>query len=113
MASPTRSCLTSAGQVAAQKITTIEGLSARRLAPACSEPGWSSTSRSAGTARPARSWRRRRCCKQKPSPTDADIADAMYGNLCRCGTYMRIRAAIQKAAAMRRESVIGSRSLAP
>ena len=39
--------------------------------------------------------------KQKPTPTDADIDDAMNGNLCRCGTYMRIRAAIHKAAAMR------------
>ena len=37
--------------------------------------------------------------KEKPSPTDADIADAMSGNLCRCGTYLRIRDAIKKAAA--------------
>ena len=37
--------------------------------------------------------------KQKPSPSDADIADAMSGNLCRCGTYLRIRDAIKKAAA--------------
>jgi isoquinoline 1-oxidoreductase alpha subunit len=36
---------------------------------------------------------------QKPNPTDADIDSAMGGNLCRCGTYFRIRAAIKQAAA--------------
>ena len=36
--------------------------------------------------------------KQTPHPTDADIDDAMYGNICRCGTYQRIRAAIKQAA---------------
>jgi isoquinoline 1-oxidoreductase alpha subunit len=35
---------------------------------------------------------------EKPNPTDADIDAAMAGNLCRCGTYLRIRAAIHKAA---------------
>jgi len=38
----------------------------------------------------------------KPSPTDADIDAAMAGNICRCGTYQRIRAAIHKAAAMKK-----------
>ena len=46
----------------------------------------------------ARSWARRRCSPQKPEPTDADIDAAMAGNICRCGTYPRIRAAIHKAA---------------
>jgi isoquinoline 1-oxidoreductase alpha subunit len=36
--------------------------------------------------------------EQKPKPTDLDIDDAMSGNICRCGTYLRIRAAIQEAA---------------
>ena len=36
--------------------------------------------------------------REKPAPTDADIDDAMLGNLCRCGTYQRIRAAIKLAA---------------
>jgi isoquinoline 1-oxidoreductase subunit alpha len=35
---------------------------------------------------------------EKPNPTDADIDDAMSGNICRCGTYVRIRAAIRYAA---------------
>jgi len=38
----------------------------------------------------------------KPSPTDADIDAAMAGNICRCGTYQRIRAAIHRAAALRK-----------
>ena len=79
------------------------GTSARRRSPRskgcrptaripCSTPGRRSTCRSAATARPARSCRRRRCSRRSPKPTDAEIDDAMNGNLCRCGTYLRIRA---------------------
>ena len=52
----------------------------------------------AATARPDRSCPPPRCSKQKPNPTDADIDAAMNGNLCRCGTYPRIRKAIHAAA---------------
>jgi isoquinoline 1-oxidoreductase alpha subunit len=41
--------------------------------------------------------------REKPNPTDQDIDDAMSGNICRCGTYPRIRAAIHKAAKMQQE----------
>ena len=58
--------------------------------------GW--TSCSAGTASPARSCRRWHCSRRSPRPTDADIDAAMTGNLCRCATYVRIRAAIHEAA---------------
>ncbi len=51
-----------------------------------------------GYARRARSWRPPRCFAEKKNPTDADIDGAMQGNLCRCGTYVRIRAAIKSAA---------------
>jgi isoquinoline 1-oxidoreductase alpha subunit len=44
--------------------------------------------------------------RQKPNPTDADIDTAMQGNICRCGTYVRIRAAIKSAA----KSLSGSAS---
>jgi isoquinoline 1-oxidoreductase alpha subunit len=40
--------------------------------------------------------------KQKPKPTDADIDAAMRGNICRCGTYQRIRAAIKQAAEVKK-----------
>jgi isoquinoline 1-oxidoreductase alpha subunit len=39
--------------------------------------------------------------ESKPQPTDADIDDAMSGNICRCGTYQRIRAAIHRAAQLK------------
>jgi aerobic-type carbon monoxide dehydrogenase small subunit (CoxS/CutS family) len=43
----------------------------------------------------------------KPVPTDADIDQAMNGNICRCGTYQRIRAAIHRAAEMKKEMADG------
>jgi isoquinoline 1-oxidoreductase alpha subunit len=43
--------------------------------------------------------------RENTNPTDQDIDDAMSGNICRCGTYPRIRAAIHKAAQMQREGV--------
>ena len=55
--------------------------------------------RNAATASRARSCRLRRCLPSNPHPTDADIDDAMSGNICRCGTYVRIRDAIKQAAA--------------
>ena len=47
----------------------------------------------------ARSWRPPRCSSATPKPSDAEIDEAMTGNICRCGTYVRIRAAIKQAAA--------------
>ena len=64
----------------------------RRHRIRCSRRGRRSTCRSAATARRARSCRRRRCSRPTPRPTDAQITTAMNGNLCRCGTYLRIRA---------------------
>ena len=63
-----------------------------------SAPGSRSTCRNAVTANPARSCLRARCWRPIAKPTDADIDDAMAGNICRCGTYLRIRAAIKQAA---------------
>ena len=72
----------------------------RRHASGAAWRGRRSTCRSAATARPARSCRRRRCSRRTPKPTDADIDTAMNGNLCRCGTYLRIREAIHRAATL-------------
>jgi len=55
------------------------------------------TSFSAATANPGRSWQRR-ASEDEEGTTDKDIDDAMAGNICRCGTYVRIRAAIKDAA---------------
>ena len=82
----------------AQKITTIEGLVGRRLASRAARLG--GARRAAVRLLPGRPDHvGGGLLNQKPSPTDAEIADAMNGNLCRCGTYLRIRAAIKKAAA--------------
>ena len=80
-----------------------DGRHHRRARPArasirCRSRGAISACRNAATARPARSCRRRRCSKQKPAPTDEEITDAMSGNLCRCGCYQRIHAAVRAAA---------------
>ena len=65
----------------------------------CRSPGRDSTSRSAAIARPANHVGGR-VLAQKPVPTDAQINTAMNGNLCRCGTYVRIREAIRRAATL-------------
>ena len=82
-------------------ITTIEGLSPDGSI-LCRWHGRRSMCRSADTARPGRSCLPPRCWRNTPHPTDAEIDTAMSGNLCRCGTYPRIRQAIHEAANCRR-----------
>ena len=99
---PIRSCITPVNSIGGKSVTTIEGTSGV-------------------TARAVQSaWEKLdvvQCCycqsgqimsaiallQQNRSPTDGDIDDAMSGNICRCGTYMRIRAAIHEAARMKEE----------
>jgi aerobic-type carbon monoxide dehydrogenase small subunit (CoxS/CutS family) len=95
---PTRSCTTLVGEVGDSEITTIEGLEVDgRLHPlqtAFEEAGamqcayCTSGMIVAGSA----------LLREKPSPSVADIVQHMNGNICRCGTYQRIIAAIQNAA---------------
>ena len=93
-----RSCRMPVSRAEGKEITTIEGLVSRTAAIPCSSPGRRSMCRSAATARPARSCRPRPLLASTPAPTDGDIDEAMSGNLCRCATYTRIRAAIHRAA---------------
>ena len=65
----------------------------------CRRRGWIWKSSSAAIASRVRSCRRRRCSTPFRIPSDADIDAAMAGNICRCGTYCRIREAIKRAAA--------------
>jgi len=103
---PTRSCLVSAGQVGAKKITTIEGLSPDGSHPV--QRAWMEIDvPQCGYCQAGQIMAAAALLREKPAPTDGEIADAMFGNLCRCGTYMRIRAAVKKAAAM------GARGSAP
>ena len=97
---PTRSCLVSAAQVGTKKITTIEGLSTDGSHPV--QRAWMEIDvPQCGYCQAGQIMTAAALLKQKPSPSDDEIAEAMFGNLCRCGTYMRIRAAIKKAAALR------------
>jgi isoquinoline 1-oxidoreductase alpha subunit len=96
---PTRSCLVSARDVGAKAITTIEGLPADGSHPV--QRAWVDLDvPQCGYCQAGQIMSAVALLNQKRSPTDAEIAEAMNGNLCRCGTYVRIRAAIKKAAAM-------------
>jgi len=96
-----RSCLTSVAAAAKGSITTIEGLSAEGTHPL--QIAWQDIDvPQCGYCQPGQIMSAAALLAAKPSPTDHDIDTAMNGNVCRCGTYLRIRAAIHKAAAMSR-----------
>ena len=98
---PVRSCVTPAAAVAGRKVTTIEGLSAKTDHPV--QRAWIELDvPQCGYCQSGQIMSAAALLASKPSPTDADIDDAMAGNICRCGTYQRIRAAIHRAAAIRK-----------
>ena len=100
---PTRSCQTPVGDVGAAKITTIEGLSADRSHPV--QRAWIELDvPQCGYCQSGQILAAAALLAQKPKPTDADIDDAMSGNICRCGTYQRIRAAIHRAAELQSDA---------
>jgi aerobic-type carbon monoxide dehydrogenase small subunit (CoxS/CutS family) len=95
---PTRSCITPVESVAGKAITTIEGLSPDRSHPV--QKAWMEIDvPQCGYCQSGQIMSAVALLKQNPKPTDADIDAAMSGNICRCGTYPRIRKAIHKAAA--------------
>ncbi len=93
----TRACVTPVSAVAGMDITTIEGLSEDGSHPL--QVAWDELNVAqcgycqVGQIMHAASW-----MKDNPNPTDEDIDSMQSGNLCRCGTYTRIRAAIHRAA---------------
>jgi isoquinoline 1-oxidoreductase alpha subunit len=91
-----RACQTPVSTAAGKPITTIEGLAAN------DHPllrAWVSGQVSqCGYCQPGQIMSAAELLKKKPKPSDADIDEAMRGNLCRCGTYQRIRQAIHTAA---------------
>ena len=92
-----RSCLTPVGSVADQPVTTIEGLSPDGLHPV--QVAWEGIDvPQCGYCQAGQIMTAAALLAQKPHPTDDDIDTAMSGNLCRCGTYARIRQAIHQAA---------------
>ncbi|HET9531509.1 MAG TPA: (2Fe-2S)-binding protein [Blastocatellia bacterium] len=96
-----RSCITPISSVAGKKITTIEGLSSDASHPL--QQAWMQVNVSqCGYCQSGQIMQAAALLRQKPRPTDADIDTAMRGNICRCGTYQRIRQAIKQAAEVKR-----------
>ena len=89
-----RSCQTPIGSVAGQKVTTIEGLNMNNV-----QKAWIALDvPQCGYCQPGQMMSATALLAQNKNPTDADIDAFMSGNICRCGTYPRIRAAIKAAA---------------
>jgi aerobic-type carbon monoxide dehydrogenase small subunit (CoxS/CutS family) len=95
---PVRSCSVTVADAAGKPITTIEGLSSDGSHPV--QRAWVQEDvAQCGYCQTGQIMAAAALLKATPKPTDADIDRAMSGNLCRCGTYQRIRAAIHRAAA--------------
>lgn len=92
-----RSCITKVSAVAGSKITTLEGLSADGAHPV--QKAWDEVDvPQCGYCQSGQMMSAVALLEHTPKPTDAQIDTAMNGNLCRCGTYARIREAIHRAA---------------
>jgi isoquinoline 1-oxidoreductase alpha subunit len=95
----TRSCVTDVSSVAGRKITTIEGVSSDGSHPA--QVAWQEMDvPQCGYCQAGQIMSAAALLAKIKQPTNAQIEEAMEGNLCRCGTYLRIREAIHRAAAM-------------
>jgi isoquinoline 1-oxidoreductase alpha subunit len=95
---PVRSCQLPVGALAGRRITTIEGLHPEAAHPV--QRAWVAAQvPQCGYCQSGQIMSAAALLAQTPKPTDADIDAAMSGNLCRCGTYQRIRAAIRLASA--------------
>ena len=98
----TRSCVTPVAAVAGKTITTIEGLSEGGHHPL--QRSWQELGvPQCGYCQPGQIMSAAALLASNPQPSDADIDGAMSGNICRCGTYPRIRAAIHHAAGEKAE----------
>jgi isoquinoline 1-oxidoreductase subunit alpha len=96
-----RSCVTPVRSLAGKQVTTIEGLSNDRSHPV--QRAWLQIQvPQCGYCQPGQMMSAAALLAVNANPSDADIDDAMAGNLCRCGTYARIRKAIHAAADMAR-----------
>lgn len=96
---PVRSCSFPVSAAAGKKVTTIEGLNEK--VSAAIQKAWIELQvPQCGYCQSGQIMSATALLRKKPQPTDADIDAAMQGNLCRCGTYQRIRSAIHRAAEM-------------
>jgi isoquinoline 1-oxidoreductase alpha subunit len=102
----TRSCITTVESVASANVTTVESLAATRVGRALQKAWTDLDVPQCGYCQSGQLMSATALLTKNQAPTDADIDAAMSGNICRCGTYLRIRAGIKHAArALAREGV--------
>ena len=98
-----RSCVTKVSRAVGQKVVTIEGLSENNDHPL--QQAWQEIDvPQCGYCHSGQLMSAAVLLREKPDPTDQDIDDAMAGNICRCGTYLRVRKAIHLAAKLKAKS---------
>jgi len=97
---PTRSCVTTVSAAAGKKITTIEAIGATPAGKKIQLAWLALDVPQCGYCQSGQIMSASALLAGNPKPSDSDIDAAMLGNICRCGTYPRIRAAIKKAAGM-------------
>jgi isoquinoline 1-oxidoreductase alpha subunit len=98
---PVRACITPVSAVGSRKVRTIEGLSADGSHPV--QRAWAEADVvQCGYCQSGQIMTAVALLEQKPDPSDADIDAALSGNICRCGTYIRIRDAVHLAARLQR-----------
>jgi isoquinoline 1-oxidoreductase subunit alpha len=98
-----RSCVLPVSAVAGRMVTTIEGLSPDGSHPV--QKAWADVDVvQCGYCQPGQIMSAAALIAHNPSPSDDEIDAALAGNICRCGTYQRVREAVRKAAAQRRAS---------
>jgi isoquinoline 1-oxidoreductase alpha subunit len=95
---PGRACVTPISTLAGKKVLTIEAIEADKVGKDVQAAWIELGVPQCGYCQAGQIMSATALLKSKPKPTDADIDDAMAGNICRCGTYGRIRAAIKRAA---------------
>ncbi|OAI11779.1 (2Fe-2S)-binding protein [Methylomonas koyamae] len=102
---PTRACITPVSEVGRRQVTTIEGLSKNGDHPL--QRAWQELDvPQCGYCQAGQIMTAAALLKKSPKPSDAEIDAALDGNLCRCGTYLRIRAGIHRAAELAAEGAV-------
>jgi isoquinoline 1-oxidoreductase alpha subunit len=97
---PIRACVTPISAIGTRKVTTIEGVGETETGKKVQEAWLALDVMQCGYCQAGQIMSATALLNQKPKPTDQDIDDAMSGNICRCATYTRIRAAIKQAAGL-------------
>jgi len=103
---PVRACITPVSSVGKRAVTTIEGVGATALGSRVQRAWLDVDVVQCGYCQAGQIMSATALLASNPNPSDADIDAAMSGNLCRCATYVRIRAAIKQAAAQQRAAAL-------